>query len=146
MATQPHNHVRLTTEFRSDLQWWASFLPLWNGCSILSAPEPGHVLTTDVSARWGRGAVTERGEYFQLKWPDSWAKVNIAVKELVPVVIAVAIWGEQWAGGTVLVRSDNMGVVHALATGTARDIRLVHLLHCLHFSQLNTRSRSRLNI
>ena len=62
--------------------------------------------------------MTEQGEYFQLKWPDSWTKVNIAVKELVPVVIAVAIWGEQWVECTVLVRCDNMAVVHALATET----------------------------
>ena len=133
LAKRPHHNVRLTTEFRSDLHWWASFLPLWNGRSILPASEPGHVLTTDASGRWGYGAVTEQGEYFQLKWPDSWAEVNIAVKELVPVVIAVAMWGQQWAERTVLVRCDNMAVVHALATGTARDCRLMHKLRCLHF-------------
>ena len=133
LAKLPHHNVRLTTEFRSDLHWWASFLPLWNGRSILPASEPGHVLTTDASGRWGCGAVTEQGEYFQLKWPDSWAEVNIAVKELVPVVIAVAIWGQQWAERTVLVRCDNMAVVHVLATGTARECRLMHQLRCLHF-------------
>ena len=30
-----HYHVRLNTEFQSDIQWWACFLPQWNGRSIL---------------------------------------------------------------------------------------------------------------
>ena len=30
-----------------------------------------------------------------------------------PVVIAVAVWGKQWPGQTVLVCSDNMAVVAA---------------------------------
>ena len=133
IAQQAHHHVRLTTDCRSDLQWWAAFLPLWNGRSILPPAEPSHTLTSDASGAWGCGAVSEQGHYFQLKWPESWASVNIAVKEMVPVVIAVAIWGSQWSTHTVLVRSDNMAVVYALASGSARDTRLMHLLRCLHF-------------
>ena len=33
----------------------------------------------------------------------------------------------------MLVRSDNMAVVHCLASGAARDPLLMHLLRCLHF-------------
>ena len=59
--------------------------------------------------------------------------MNIAAKEMIPVVISVAIWGPELARHQVLVRSDNMVVVHALTAGTARDPLLVHLLCCLHF-------------
>ena len=45
----------------------------------------------------------------------------------------MAIWGQVWAKHRVLVRSDNMAVVHALTAGTARDPLLMHLLRCLHF-------------
>ena len=68
-----------------------------------------------------------------MQWPESWAQVNIAVKEMVPVVIAVAMWGQKWSKCTIMVRSDNMSVVHALSSGTAKDPQLMHLLHCLHF-------------
>ena len=27
----PHHHIRLNTEFRTDLEWWILFLPSWNG-------------------------------------------------------------------------------------------------------------------
>ena len=132
-AKLPHHHLRLNSEFRSDLLWWASFLPLWNGRSIVPPEEPAHTLTSDASGSWGCGAVTEASEFFQVKWPDSWAQVNIAVKEMVPVVIAVATWGCRWGPCTLLVRSDNMAVVCALSAGSARDPALMHQLRCLHF-------------
>lgn len=132
-ARHPSHHVRLTAEFRSDLHWWASFLPAWNGRSIMPPGDPAHVVTSDASGSWGCGAVTDAGQWFQVQWPESWAGINIAAKELVPVVISVAIWGQDWAKHRVLVRSDNMAVVHALTAGTARDPLLMHLLRCLHF-------------
>ena len=59
--------------------------------------------------------------------------VNIAAKEMVPVVIAVTLWGAGWAENIILVRSDNMSVMIALVSGAARDPLLMHLLRCLHF-------------
>ena len=37
-----HHHVRLNQDFQSDLQWWACFLPGWNGRSILPTPQVAH--------------------------------------------------------------------------------------------------------
>ena len=119
IAKAPKHHVRLTAEFRSDLQWWALFLPEWNGRSILPLPIPAHTVTSDASGSWGCGAVSDSGEYFQVQWPSSWATTNIAIKEMVPVVISVAIWGRKWTESTLRVRSDNMAVVHALTSGAA---------------------------
>ena len=90
-------------------------------------------VTSDASGSWGCGAVSDSGEYFQVQWPSSWVTTNIAIKEMVPVVIAVAIWGRKWTESTLRVRSDNMAVVHALTSGAAKDPRLMHLLRCLHF-------------
>ena len=39
---QAHHHIRLSQDFRSDLQWWASFLPRWNGKSMFHPPKPSH--------------------------------------------------------------------------------------------------------
>ena len=133
LADHPSHHVRLTADFRSDLHWWASFLPLWNGRSVMPPGDPELMVTSDASGSWGCGAVTCAGQWFQVQWPESWAEIHIAAKELVPVVISVAIWGQQWAKQQVRVRSDNLAVVHALSAGTARDPLLMHLLRCLHF-------------
>ena len=132
-ASQPRHHVRLTAGFRSDLLWWASFLPRWNGRSVMPPPAPSFTVTSDASGSWGCGAVTDGGQYFQVQWPPDWENVNIAVKEMVPVVIALAVWGQYWTEHMVLVRSDNMAVVQAINGDSAKDVKLLQLLRCLHF-------------
>ena len=144
-ANLPRHHVRLTAEFKSDLHWWASFLPRWNSRSIVPQEDPSHEVTSDASGGWGCGAITNTGQWFQVQWPESWSEINIAVKEMVPVVISVAIWGREWAKSLLSVRTDNMAVVHALTAGTAKDPLLMHLLCCLHFftatGQIGIRAR-----
>ena len=133
IAKLPHHQLRLNTEFRSDLQWWATFLSKWNGISILRDPEPTHTITADASGSWGCGAFSSEGTWFMLEWPASWSQCHIAAKELIPVVIAIAMWGSRWSSYSVLVRSDNTAVVAAITSGAARDPLLMHLLRCLHF-------------
>ena len=72
-AGQAHYHVRLSRGCRSDLQWWATFLPRWNGKSILHPPAPQHTITADASGSWGCGAFGSNNSWFQLQWPESWA-------------------------------------------------------------------------
>ena len=103
-----YHNVRLNTGFRSDLLWWATFLPSWNGVSMMArVSSPSHTLTSDASGNWGCGAYSSEGEWFQLKWPEAWSEVHITVKELLPIVIAVALCmgqslGEQ--GGSMSLR------------------------------------------
>ena len=92
------------------------------------------MVTTDASGTWGCGAVTDTGQWFQVQWPESWAGVCIAAKEMVPVVVSAVVWCQEWAKCGVLVRSDNMAVVHCLTTGSARHPLLMHFLHWLHFA------------
>ena len=51
--------------------------------------------------------------------------VHIAAKEMVPVVIALALWGKRWQGCTVLCQSDNNGsggcVENRVSQGQAAD-------------------------
>ena len=66
VAKLPSHHVRLTSDFKSDLQWWVSFFPGWNGRSILPQPDPSYMVTSDASGTWGCGAVSDSGEFFQV--------------------------------------------------------------------------------
>ena len=98
---QAHHHIRLSQDFTSDLQWWASFLPLWNGKSMLHWPDPQHCITADASGSWGCGAFSLNGEWFQLQWPPSWERHHIVAKELVPVVMAISLLGGGGGGSNV---------------------------------------------
>lgn len=136
-VSSPDHHVRLTEAVRSDLAWWDQFLESWNGVSLLSMvdrPHTGPVVTSDASGSWGCGAFWG-SSWFQLPWQSATGseKENIATKEMIPVVIAAAVWGSKWKGASVLFCSNNQAVVAVMASRTSRDKALMHLLRCLFF-------------
>ena len=127
--------IRLNEGFRSDVWWWHTFLEQWNGVSLLAAHiyrPPDAELYTDASGNWGCGG-TDGIHWFQCAWEENWQGVNIATKELVPIILAVGVWGSRWGTRHVLVHSDNMAVVEILKSRTSRDNTIMHLLRCLHF-------------
>ena len=95
----------------------------------------GHAGTiiSDASGSWGCGAFTSTGDWFQVQLPGSWDPVHITAKELLPIVIGVALWGEQWQGSSVQCWCDNAAVVAILKTGWSRDERVMHLMRSLFF-------------
>ena len=108
--------IRLNQDFRSDLLWWHLFLDTWNGVSCLQShikSPPNITLYTDASGNWGCGAI-EPPFWFQYQWPESWFDHSIATKELLPIVMAIAIWGRRWSKKHVSCRCDNMAVVNIL--------------------------------
>ena len=84
-------------------------------------------------ARWGCRAFTDSGNWFQLQWLPGWEGVHITVKELLPIVIGCAVWGDRWKGETVRCVCDNAAVVAIIKSGSSRDKRVMHLMRCLFF-------------
>ncbi len=131
-----HHRVWLNAGFRSDLRWWGCFLPLWNGhCPMSSVVTqvPRAVLTSDASGSWGCGAFTSTGQWFQLRFPECWSDVHITVKELLPIVLAAAVWGRNWKGATIRCKCDNAAVVAIVNSGRSKMDRAMHLMRCLSF-------------
>ena len=67
-----------------------------------------------------------------VQWAGLLHEAHIAIKELVPLVLAAALWGRQWKGRTILCRSDNTAVVAAI-NNTSKVKESAHLLRCLAF-------------
>ena len=124
--------VHLNQAAQADLTWWHTFLQAWNGTSIMPPTTPPLVVVSDASGSWGCGAAHEN-LWFQLQWPEAWAEVSIAPKELVPIVVAATLWGPYWAGQHVRFLCDNIAVVAVVNKGAARDPTLSHLLRILAF-------------
>ena len=136
VAKELHHHIRLSKGFRSDLRWWACFLPTWNGTGMMAGVNRfrySATVTADASGHCGCGAFSSTGEWFQPQWPESWRMVHITMKELLPVVLAVAMWGSQWQGKNVRCRSDNAAVVAILNSGWSKDESAMHLMRSLFF-------------
>ena len=63
----------------------------------------------------------------------NFADASIAAKELLPIVIAAAIWGKAWKACTVQCNCDNAAVVGLINSGSCKEKWLSHLLRCLFF-------------
>ena len=137
MVRNPDHQVQLTAGARSDLAWWHTFLIAWNGISLMTAVrkgEPQVMVTFDASGSWGCGAFCV-AKWFQLAWSEATGPVatTIAVKKLIPILIAAAVWSREWQGKVVGCRCDNQAVVAVLRTRTRKDAHIMHLLRCLFF-------------
>lgn len=69
-------------------------------------------------------------EWFQIAWAGPITSSHITVKELVPIVLAAAVWGDQWKGKTVRAECDNEAVVAIINQGNQE---VMHLMRCLAF-------------
>ncbi len=132
--------VRLNVAARADLEWWHRFGLHWNGTammrSVVAAEEPQVELWTDASGSWGCSAIWGT-RWFQLSWErlPAAGQWNIMPKELLPIVVATAVWGHLWRGMTVLFHCDNMAVVATLRSGSCREPQAMHLRRCLAFME-----------
>lgn len=129
--------IRLNAAFRADLEWWHVYIAGWNGVSMMlkeSWQLSGVEIWSDASGSWGCGAFWDL-RWFQVGWEQSeeLSGVSIAAKELLPIVVAVAIWGELWSGSVVLCHCDNQAAVAAVRGGYCRDPAMAHMLRCLFF-------------
>ena len=80
---------------------------------------------------WGCGAFHGTC-WFQLQWPESWASVTIAPKELVLIVVAATSWGFQWPGRHVQYLWDNAAVVHVMNKGVVKNPAFSHVVFSLN--------------
>ena len=129
-----HHVLRLSAEVRADLLWWSLFLEHRNGSGFFAsiAAKPTFRVQSDASGSWGCAAVTG-SRWFNAPWSTVWRPERIALKELLPVVVAAAVWGREWSGSVMLLESDNSTVVVAVNSRTSRDATLMPLLRSLQF-------------
>ena len=129
----PHHYIRLNTGARADLLWWSTFLKDWNGRSFFPSKDPLVEVTSDASGNFGCGGFWPGQGWFQVQWRESWLPIHITAKELLPIVIAAALWGHRWSQQRVRFTSDNSAVVCLLNSLSSPDMLLMHLLRCLSF-------------
>ena len=124
--------IRLNMGFRADLAWWQGFVEEWNGTSFLHTPRdlPSLHVASDASGHWGCGAWWGAA-WLQMEWSATTSTLPIAVKELLPILIGSAIWGQAWSYHRVVWHCDNQAVVSCLRSRTSRHPILMHLLRNL---------------
>lgn len=145
-AQQAHHHVHLNALFRSGVLWWATFLGSWNRMAMMQTQgqgQPSHHVWTDASGRFRCGGVCPALQaWLQLQWPEPSSlgavqlrEESILLQELLPIVLACAVWGPNWQGSRVVVHCNNTGALAVVNTGYSKVPQIMHLLRCLFFIQ-----------
>ena len=96
VAWSPFYFTRLNQEAKADIRWWYCFLQEWNSRSFFPKASPSIHVFSDTAGSFGCGAFQTDSSWFQLPWPGFRCESSIAVMELIPVVVAAAIWGSRW--------------------------------------------------
>ena len=92
---------------------------------------PDFIVTSDASDKWGCGAFSG-SQWFQPQWSSAPEGSHITLKDFIPIVLASAVWGEQWTRKTVLVQCDNVAVAVIINSGSSKDADVMHLMRCTH--------------
>ena len=87
---------------------------------------------SDASGSWGCGAWFGH-EWFQLRWDARSFHLPITVKELLPIVLADAIWGPTWSNCCITCHCDNQAVIACLRSRTSHECHIMHMLRTLSF-------------
>ena len=122
-----HHFVYLNAVAKVDLVWWDCFLQDWHGARfVIPGDAPSVHVHSDAAGNFGCGAVTSSDRLLQVQWPSD---VSIAAKEMAPVAMAAATWGQTWHCCNVFFHCDNTAVVAVIQRKSTRDALLLHLLH-----------------
>ena len=89
----PHDYVHLNAGSRAGLAWWRCFLQSSNGSCFFPLPDLSFLVYSDTSVNYGSGGVADGLGWFQAQWPKDWEAADISASDLVPVVVAAALWG-----------------------------------------------------
>lgn len=133
-GSRPHHHISLTREGRRDFLAWQVFVDHFNGKHLLFdhrwiSDEALH-LYTDASGAVGYGAVFGAHWFFG-KWPQNIASRQITFKELLPIVLALEIWGSQLRNRCIILHFDNEAVLYILNKQTSKDSHVMVLVRRL---------------
>lgn len=133
-ASSRRHYVHLDGEARADLSWWHCLLSHWNGFMFFRhTTAPAAHVYSDASGSFGCGGVILPSHWFQLQWPTAWSAMDITIKEMVPIVIAAALWGGYWHRMHICFHSDNLAVVAILQKQSTKDPITHHLVRCFYF-------------
>ena len=95
--------------------------------TLLTFKAPMCAITSDAAGSIGFAAINGT-QWFAGVWPKGASNINIAVKELIPIVLAANIWGSTWSRKRIAFKCDNMAVVLVLRQGSCKDRHLAFLL------------------
>lgn len=144
-ASKPHHFIRVTKSMKYDLYVWKEFLSEFNGTTLI--PELNWVsnydlkLFTDSAGGKSKGCgAFYDGKWTHLLWPERWQDTSllrdITYLELIPIALAIFLWGHEFQNKKVLFYSDNAAIVSILNSKTSKSESVLSLLRFVVYCSL----------
>ena len=121
------NKVHVGDTIKRDLAWFIEFLPLFNGVTNYDHATIEFNETLAIDACLNRvGGVWKNNVYTGAipNYLKDNEQLSITHFEMINIIVALKTWGHLWQGKKVLLKTDNMAVVHICNKGYTRDIHL----------------------
>lgn len=128
---QQHHKAKLSADFRKDIEWWMSFLYVFNGTVYYNRGETHHVHVD--ACRKATGAFW-RGDFQYVVFQKDQAaasQLHINYKEVCAVVNAVQRWAPDWAHSSVIVHTDSSVAKAIINRGRSKNRYINTLLRKL---------------
>ena len=132
-----HHRLHVNAELRQDMQLWLIFLEDYNGLSYIQddvwISSECLQLFTDSSGAAGLGCGCYfAGKWAFYQWPKQWHNQSIlsdiTFLEMVPVLLAINLWGRELSKKRILLRIDNEALVSVLNKQSSKSKRLMILV------------------
>ena len=122
--------VPITHGMKLDLHMWQIFLREYNGVSVIRTQPPCDStvlnLFSDASDLGYGGSFG--AQWIQGKWNRTWRKLNIAVRELYPIVALMKMFGHLCKNHAVTFQCDNQAIVAVINKQTSKSPTIMTLL------------------
>lgn len=130
--------VKVNKMIKDDINWWLTFLPQWNGVSVIGdlnwTPNVSLDLYSDASDLAIGGLCNNSwfivpfvGQLSNLR------KKNIAWRELYGVVKSIATFSDVLTGKRLTIHCDNLAIVSILQSGSSKDQDIMDLMRTLFY-------------
>jgi hypothetical protein len=131
--TKPHYYVTISKSATSDLRMWMHFLDNFNGVSVIRPRY--HYNSTSIkmcsdASKKGYGATYGRN-WIEGLWPINWQSLNIAILELYPIYLLLAIFAHKLQHSHITFYTDNQAVVHIINKQSSKCPSIMSILRPL---------------
>jgi hypothetical protein len=140
---KPFYFITINKEAKKDLAMWQHFMSNHNGITTIATRysyNSHNIQMCSDSSKTGFGA-TYGSSWIQGIWPPHWQPLNIAILELFPIYLLLALFSHKLKHSNITFFTDNQAVVHIINKQTSkchiimqiiRPLVLLLLQHNIH--------------
>jgi hypothetical protein len=130
-AAPPQGFIKLTDEFRADLHWFREFLPDYNGVSLIHVSRP--VVVVRIATTMGTLSAQYGTVLCSAPVPAQLTTTHHSPThiDMFTLLVALLLWGDQWANMELTVLTDNPDRLEVLLKGRTRDPYVLHLARAI---------------